>query len=94
MASSVTPETVAAACARRNNCRYGLGGLRMRHIPTGRRFECGGSTWGPDDNLLLRVGESGEVVPADQCVLLDRWPVTCCRPAPPRRRRQVAKAKG
>jgi hypothetical protein len=73
------PMTVAEECALRHNCRYGLGGLRMKHVPTGREFTCHGSVWGPDDRLFV-YDPSRVRLPASECLLLQRWPVTCCRP--------------
>jgi hypothetical protein len=92
----------------RNNCRYGLRGLRMRHLISGLDFDCGGSMWDRHSQLvllsrppLLRPGvvlddsivihgidvmtsfvpyRDDEKLSADECVLIDHWPVTCCQP--------------
>lgn len=113
----IAGEHLDEALARRRNCRYGLRGVRMRHLPTGREFECGGSQWGQDGTLLLytrrermRPGHEGKtcgglvvytakelmegieplepdaIVRAEDCVLLSRWPVVCCRPGRKRER--------
>lgn len=46
-------KTVKEECLARNQCRYGLQGVRMRHEPTGREFECQGSEWGEKGQLLV-----------------------------------------
>jgi hypothetical protein len=120
-------DTVADLCKLRRNCRAGLTGLAMRHIPTGREFVCLGTWWGGNETLRLQVEPGGETtrgelvaamaerlgegtpaylqavdsydrlglicaadIPmaphpasftAAECVLLERWPVTCCRPS-------------
>lgn len=45
--------TVWDLCRLRNKCRFGLRGLRMRYIPNGAEFECGGSAWDRDSRLIL-----------------------------------------
>lgn len=47
--------TVAEAVRKNGNSRHGLGGLRMIHVPTGRKFVCKGSTWGAGQTLMLLV---------------------------------------
>lgn len=70
-----------AECQRRNWCRNGLGGVDLRHVPTGERFECRGSVWGPDSMLLVYSWtDRSAKYRADECVLMSRWPVVCCRP--------------
>ncbi len=49
------PRTVADLCRLRRNCRAGLSGLRMRHLPTGREFTCLGSWWAAGDALRLQA---------------------------------------
>lgn len=73
----VPGENVAEALARRRNCRYGLAGVQMRHVPTGQEFRCQGTVWGKDDSLLIYPDK----VRAEDCVLLAPWPVVCCRPS-------------
>lgn len=108
--------TVAEELELRNNCRFGLTGVRMRHEPTGREFECHGSEWDANTRLLVyataghydpgfepQPDDLGIICAADidlgkyhppeklraeDCALLSRWPVVCCRP----RRRSAKKA--
>ncbi len=115
------PENVLAACNRRDNCRVGIKGLLMRHLPTGREFRNHGLGWlyrsKDEEVLVVHMTEmvvkppdgtpreeidrmkSGGIIWADwiqegsmdpeedpdnvyarDCVLLERWPVYCCRP--------------
>ena len=124
---STDQPTVADLSRARGNCRVGLAGLRMRHLPTGSEFVCRGTHWAVPASLRLEVEPArvptredrlraiarrlGEGTPAylqavdaydrlglvcaadvrvspppgsvgaDECVLLVRWPVTCCRPS-------------
>src|SRR4051794_22324512 len=56
--------TLADECNRRNECRYGLKGVRMRHVPTDREFDCGGSKWSEAGNLLLYTRD--EIITKDK----------------------------
>jgi hypothetical protein len=80
----IEPETVADALERRRNCRFGLGGLCMRHVPSAREFVCEGSVWSPESTLLLYAtdGRRRVKIRAEECILLSAWPIVCCRPRP------------
>jgi hypothetical protein len=57
--------TVADECRRRDDCRYGLKGVKMMHLPSGQVLVCGGSKWGAEDppgtlTLLLYTEMSEE----------------------------------
>lgn len=73
-------ETVEEALHRREDERFGLNGLIMRHLPTGKRFACSGSKWNKDSRLELFVHRGGdpgylpEIVPSWKCTLLEAWP--------------------
>lgn len=49
------PKTVADLCKERGDCRDGLGGLAMRHLPSGIEFLCEGSCWSDHDTPRLLI---------------------------------------
>jgi hypothetical protein len=48
---------VGEECRRRDGCRHGLKGIKMKHVPTGQTFTCYGSDWRPGQTLILFSGK-------------------------------------
>jgi|ERR1700682_1403208 len=73
-------ETVEQALKRREDHRFGLNGLTMRHIPSGRRFSLLFSKWNKEGRLELYPHQGGSpgylprMVPSWECVILEAWP--------------------
>jgi hypothetical protein len=67
--------------AARSNCRYGLSGLRVWHLDRARVIRS--TAWNADSELIVYFehDEGEPPVLADDLVLLDKWPVVCCRPS-------------
>ncbi len=73
-----TPQTVAEELERRNNCRFGLRGVKVGII--GAHDEARvvrSSRWGAGEKLLLMLEGDERPTEASRCVLLSEWPVVC-----------------
>lgn len=62
IAQACVGRNVREESERRSNCRHGLPGVLMRHRPTDRRFQCHGSMWGENEELLIYAERPFDVV--------------------------------
>jgi hypothetical protein len=79
--SNGQPVTIKAELERRNNCRYGLRGVRIQvRDYADQEFIIHSTRWDDRDRLTIRVDdEDGErlYVDAADCFLMSSWPVVC-----------------
>lgn len=76
--------TISDELKRRNNCREGLGGVVvvLRDEPDAH-FRVAGSMWTANRSLRVKLASADDPedvvhdVPASECFLLSRWPITC-----------------
>ena len=92
--SALRGRTVWDECQRKDGCRYGLKGIRVRVVGEGSKVQViKHSFWGSEDRLFLKLYD-GDQVAADQAILVDDWPVTCCSPAPLAVGKVMSRGKG
>ncbi len=71
------PPTLADHLARRNRCRYGLGGVSIRCNDGGVHVIS--HTYWDEGSKLVIVLDNGERISPEDCVLASKWPVVCCK---------------